>query len=123
MKKIEAILEKLASKVGGSLGQRVLEYMVNVNEYSIKYTNVLCVQWNYLDVFALNTMMEQYVQYPNRMTDDKLITLASRVRNRLSYYSDNHHMQTHSGVNMFVVKRKRFVRLYGPGHLLDESFW
>jgi hypothetical protein len=45
------------------------------------------------------------------------------VRNRLSYYSDNHRMQTHSGVNMFVVKRKRFVRLYGPGHLLDESFW
>jgi hypothetical protein len=123
LKKVEAMLEKLSSEVGGSLGQRVLEYVVNVNEYSIRYTNVPCVQWNYLDVFALNTMLEQYVQYPNRMTDDKLITLASRVRNRLSYYSDNHRMQTHNGVNMFVVKRKRFVRLYGPGHLLDESFW
>ena len=60
---------------------------------------------------------------PNRMTDDKLITLASRVRNCLSYYSDNHRMQTHNGVNMFGVKRKRFVRLYGPGHLPDEQFW
>ena len=120
---VEAMLENLASKIGGSLGHCVLEYVVNVNDYSIKYTHVPCVQWNYLDVFSLNAMLEQYVQYPNRMTDDKLTTLASRVRTILSYYLDNHRMQTHNGVNMLGVKRKRVVRLYGPGHLPHNHIW
>ena len=75
-----------------------------------------------MDVFALNTMLEQYVQYPNRMTDDKLITLTSRVRNHLSYYLDNHRMQTHNGVNMLGVKRKKGIRLYGPGNLQENQF-
>ena len=46
MKKVEAMLEKLGSKVEGSLGYHVLEYLIIDNEYSIKYTHVPRVQWN-----------------------------------------------------------------------------
>ena len=122
LKKVETICLKIASKVGGPLGHRVLEYVVNVNGYSIKYTHAPCVQWNYLDVFALSIMLEQYVQYPNRMTDNKLTTLASRMRNLFLYYSDSHRMQIHTGVNMLVVKRKRVIRLYRPGYLPENQF-
>ena len=98
-----------------------MEYVVNVNEYSIRYTHVPGVQWNYLDMFALNTMLEQYVQYQNRMIYNKLTTLASRVRrNHLLYYSDNHRMQIHHGVDMLGVKRKRVIRVYGPGNLQEN---
>ena len=106
------MLKKLASKVGGSLGHRILEYLVNVNEYSIKYTHGPCVQWNYLDVFSVNAMLDKYVQYPNITTDDKLTTPVSTLRNLLLYYSDNHRIKIHNGVNMLVVERKIVICLY-----------
>ena len=96
--------------------------MVNVSEYLIKYANVPCVQWNYVDVFLVNDTLELYIKCPNGMTKDRLTTLSNRVRTMLLYNSDTPRMQVPCGVNFLAKMKEQVVWLYGSGYLPDDPF-